>query len=153
MTELMFLPSAWMDEYVPDPQTDVNLFIFRDDTGTYYLRPVEDQDDAESYSQVLNHGDIVMFDEHRQFGDFTLTINEDGSWETDSPIPTDATCIRVDRDTDTLQPSIRELISENDLQAGVHQIDAYWWSGYETPRRFIVDGDTARFERIEGTAQ
>ncbi|WP_320188892.1 hypothetical protein RMS29_028450 (plasmid) [Agrobacterium rosae] len=152
MTELKYLPADWMDEYVPDAQADPDKFIFREATGVFFLRPFEDQEDEETYQRKLQHGDIVMFQEHRQFGDFLLMIEADGSWETDKPIPEQANCLRLDHDTDTLQQSVEKLISENSLSEGDHDIDAYWWSSYHVPLNFIVEGETAKFVKIEGVA-
>ena len=117
MTELKYLPSAWQDECIPEPQENPNAFIYRAG-DVWFLRPPESAEVEETYSQPLSPGDIVQFDEH----------------------------------LDTLAMSIEELISSMDMTEGEYSIDAYWWSDYEVPLRFVVEGDTARFERIEGKA-
>lgn len=151
MTELKYLPSAWQDECIPEPQENPNAFIYRAG-DVWFLRPPESAEVEETYSQPLSPGDIVQFDEHRAYGDFTLIIDEDGEWRTEPTLPADACFFRFERDLDTLAMSIEELISSMDMTEGEYSIDAYWWSDYEVPLRFVVEGDTARFERIEGKA-
>ena len=152
MTELRYLPSAWMDESIPDPEEDPNSFIHRAGDN-WFLRPTEEDEDDENYSQRLQHGDIVMFDENRVFGDFTLIIEDDGRWLTTTHVPAQANCFRLERENETISHSIDDLISLMEMKEGEYSIDAYWWSDYEVPLRFVAEGETARFERIEGTAQ
>ncbi|MDP9875615.1 hypothetical protein [Agrobacterium tumefaciens] len=151
MTELKYLPSAWQDECIPEPQENPNAFIHRAANG-WLLRPVDSYEE-ENYSQPLQPGDIVRFDEHRAYGDFMLIIDEEGEWRTEPTLPADACFFRHERDTDTLAMSVDELISFMEMREGEYSIDAYWWSDYEVPLRFVVEGDMARFERIEGAAQ
>lgn len=148
MTELKYLPSAWLDEYIPDPQENPDSFICQ--TGEMrFLRPPEDAHDDETYSQRLQHGDIVAFHENRVFGDFVLTVDADGTWSTDFYVPPEANCFRFERDNDTIAQSIDDLISSCEMKEGQYDIDAYWWSDYDVPFRFVVEGETARFIRIE----
>lgn len=152
MTELKYLPSAWLDECIPEPQANPDSFICRDGEKWFLRPPEEDAEDAENYVLRLRPGAVVLFKEHRHFGDFTLAIDSDGKWTTDAPIPAEATHFRLEWNTDTIAGSVDELILACELPEGQATIDAYWWSDYEVPLRFVVEGDTARFARIEGEA-
>lgn len=146
--EVKWLPAAWMDEYVPETQVDPNAFICYTPDRGWFLRPVEDQDSAddECFETRLSNGDTVKFQANEVYGDFTLTVFDDGTFETDGDIPEKANCFRLDNDTDTLQPSLQELVScgygiAGRLEPGAYDIDAYWWSQEEYLFRFdIVDG-------------
>lgn len=147
--EQKWLPVDWMDEYVPDPQNDPNSFICHDAEHGWFLRPVEEKDATFGdgyYPLTLSEGQVVKFSAFINYGDFALTIRDDRSFETDRDIPEKANCFRVDRDTDTLQPSLGELVScggglFGEMEPGTHAIDAYWWSEEEYAFTFsIVDG-------------
>lgn len=143
--EMKWLPADWMDECVPDPQADPNAFICRDAGLGWLLRPVEDQIseyEEGSGSIRLSDGQAVQFSAFINYGDFTLTVHDDRSFETDREIPAKANCFRVDRDIDTLQPSLGDLVScGGGLYGGTYPIDAYWWSEEEYAFTFsIVDG-------------
>lgn len=152
MTELKYLPSGWLDECIPAPQAKPDSFIFRDGNA-WTLRPPEDADEYESCTQLLRHGEIVLFRENRVFGDFLLTIDADGNWTTDHPIPSEATHFRFEWSIDTIANSVEELISANEMKEGQFHIDAYWWSNFDVPLRFMSDNGAARFERIERAEQ
>jgi hypothetical protein len=152
MTELKYLPSAWLDECIPEPQENPDSFICRAGEAWVLRPPEEDAEDAENFIQRLQAGRIVMFYEHRYFGDFTLTIDACGDWTTDAPIPAEATHFRLEWNPDTIASSVDALILTCKLEEGQATIDAYWWSDYEVPLRFLVEGDAARFARIEGEA-
>lgn len=148
--EMKWLPVRWMDEYVPDPQSDPNAFICHNDDIGFFLQPVEDQNSSafmEGFGVIeLKDGETVRFNATEAYGDFTLIVREDGTFETDEDVPDKANCFRVDRDTDTLQPSLAELVEtgygvDGGLQPGSYDIDAYWWSEEEYAFAFsIVDG-------------
>jgi len=146
--ELKWLPAAWMDEYVPETQADPNTFICQSPDHGWLLRPVEDQDaDLDDGCIIhISEGQTVKFQANEVYGDFTLTVFDDGTFETDSDIPGKANCFRLDHDTDTLQPNLGELVScgygiAGSLEPGTYGIDAYWWSDEEYLFRFdIVDG-------------
>ncbi|ARM12086.1 MULTISPECIES: hypothetical protein [Rhizobium] len=141
--ELKWLPCDWMDEYVPDPQTDPNAFVCQDQTG-WFLRPVEEEEDYPFLKLV--EGQTVRFNATENYGDFTLTIHDDGTFETDREIPAKANCFRLDHDTDTLQSSLSDLVAcgylGTSVEPGSYDIDAYWWSEEEYAFTFsIVDGN------------
>lgn len=147
--DMKWLPVRWMDEYVPDPQIDPNAFICHNDETGFFLQPVEDQGSSsfmEGFGVIaLEEGKTVRFNATEAYGDFTLTVRDDGTFETDGEIPAKANCFRLDRDTDTLQRSLSELVNNGHygetLQPGSYDIDAYWWSEEEYAFTFsIVDG-------------
>ncbi|ANM12094.1 hypothetical protein [Rhizobium sp. N324] len=144
--EMKWIPSDWLDEELPALQTDPNAFVCRHAELGWMLRPVEEQDEDLDEGFGILHlvdGQVVRFSASIYYGDFELVVREDGSFETDREIPTKANCFRVDHDTDTLQPSLRELVVNDDggLEPGIHAIDACWWSEAETVFTFrIVDG-------------
>lgn len=148
--ETKWLPSHWQDECIPEPQSSPDGFLRRVDEGSWVLRdPGGDWQDI-----PVKHGEVVRFDANRVYGDFCLTVDEDGSFDTDGGIPADANCFRLDRDTDTLAESLFAIVENGDgerLGPGTYDIDAYHWSGPFFFRLEVVV-DTARFIRVEGAA-
>ncbi|OWV67901.1 hypothetical protein ATY76_13300 [Rhizobium sp. R339] len=154
--EMKWLPVRWMDEYVPDPQGDPNAFIGYNDEIGFYLRPVEDQDsnspDQDFGAIEVKEGETVRFYAMENYGDFTLIVRDDGTFETDREIPAKANCFRLDRDTDTLQPSLSELVNNGyfgeTLKPGSHDIDAYWWSEEEYAFAFSIVDSKGRLTQV-----
>lgn len=144
-----YLPCDWLDEAIPDPQEDVNLFLRQDGEG-WYLIPVEedDPDEEEPWPLRLEEGQKVGFYASRYYGKFRLTIAGDGSSSTDSPIPEDANCFRVDFDIESLSSSLPELIENSQLAQGEHEIDAYLWSDIEYYFRFEIIGVAGRLVEL-----
>lgn len=150
-----FLPASWLDEVVPVPQRDIDAFIHRAEGGTWFLMPVDaDDDDDDFYREALEPGQIVEFSAYEDYGDWTIRINDDRSIDAGG-IPDKATHFRLDDDNDTLAYSLIELAANGDgspLPAGEHQVSAWYWSDASYSFRFVVDADgTARFERCAGT--
>lgn len=153
MTEIVtkYLPEGWMDEVCPEPQADVNVFIHRQDDGSWLLRPVDDDDfDGESFRQKLEPGTIVKFYQHEFYGWHTLDIDEDGNVSSYLG-PKKANCFCLDNDMDGFGHSFQE-IAENGLgeplEPGSHSVTAYWWSEPETAFRFDVIDGKGQFTRL-----
>ena len=91
--ETKYLPAAWLDEVVPPAQLHPNLFVHHSEASGWHLRdPDEDEVEAidSGWFTKIRPGDIVPFSANRVFGDFVVTINADGSYSTDRPVPTEA---------------------------------------------------------------
>lgn len=141
-----YLPSAWQDEVIPEPQETPDAFIRRDGDGRFFLVPCEwNEADEDNYRLNLDACHVIAFDANQDFGDFTLTVREDGSFFTDRPVPEKANCFRKDRDIDTLARSLNALVAGGDftdpLDPGTHAIDAYWWTDKPVWFRFRVGRD------------
>lgn len=160
-TIIRYLPNAWQDEVIPEPQESPDAFIHFDKVEGWVLRPCGSAEDDEEeddifYVKKIRDGDIIAFDENQVFGDFILTVCEDGTFSTDRPVPDKANCFRKDRDIETLASSICELVTGSGfmgdpLEPGTHEIDAYWWSQKPVYFRFCVDAaGKARFEPCAG---
>ena len=156
-----YLPRAGQDEAIPEPQPSPDNFIVLDRQRGWIIRPTgEPDEDSEYYVTVLNHGDVIAFDENEVYGDFMLTVRDDRTFFTDRPVPEKANCFRNDRDIDTLSMSLKELVdgdgsvfSNDRLEPGTHDIDAWWWSEKSVYFRFCIDGpDKAHFEPCAGPA-
>lgn len=152
-----YLPSAWQDEVIPEPQASPDAFIRRDGDGRFFLVPCEwNEEDEDNYRINLDACHVIAFDANQVFGDFSLTVREDGTFSTDRPVPDKANCFRIDRDTDTLATSLSELVAGSrfmgdPLEPGTYDMDAYWWSKNPVWFRFRVDADgKTRFEPCAG---
>lgn len=154
-----YLPRAWQDEVIPEPQASPDAFIHLDKTDGWVLRPcgqAADEEDDIFYVTKIRDGDIIGFDANQVFGDYSLTVREDGTFSTDRPVPEKANCFRIDRDTDTLATSASELVAGSrfmgdPLEPGTYDMDAYWWSAKPVHFRFRVDAaGKSRFEPCAG---
>lgn len=128
--ETKYLPSEWLDEVVPAAQEDPSLFVFYNEKLGWHMRDPDEPDaeEGDSWLTRLNIGQVVRFSANRVYGDFTLNIATDGSYDVVGDIPADANCFRLFRDNDTINDSISSLIENCELGEGSHDIDAYWWS-------------------------
>lgn len=153
MTETKYLPHDWLDEYCPTPQADPNAFISGDPEIGYWLMPVAGDEEREliTYHIAIAPGDVIAFDCHRHYGDFSLTVYADGEWSTPQPIPQDANCFTIDHDDDTLSGTIPDLIENNDLAPEIHFMTCWHWSSSRTMFRFEVKDGRASLVQIGGT--
>lgn len=142
--ELKFLPTQWMDEIQPTPQSDINNFIFHDNKFGWHMRDPDapSSDPGDWCFQLLVEGDLICFSAHEYFGDFVLTVHSDRTFTTDRPVPEKANCFRIDRDLDTIQPTLADLVNDDPngfpLEPGEHAMDCYWWSEEEYLFRFEI---------------
>lgn len=148
-TETKYLPSNWLDEVIPSPQFHPNNFVFHSEKIGWHMRdPDEDGDpeEGDGWLTLLTPEQVVGFSANRVFGDFTLTVEPDGSFSTNRPIPQEANCFRIDYDIDTLADSLATMVKngtgfDGRLEAGTYDIDAYWWSNEEYLFKFhVIDG-------------
>jgi hypothetical protein len=152
--ELSFVPEQWMDEMTATPFPSPDAFINRLDDGTYVLIPADkhEADDQDSYKHIpVKHGDILLFGQHRYYGLFTLTIQDDGEWSVNREYPQDATHFAIPYSWESCADNVDELIQFEELKSGSHDIIIYWW-GDSRPFEFVVDGDTAKFVEVVGHA-
>jgi len=150
-----YLPSCWHDEAIPEPQRDVNDFIWREDGGTYLLMPKDKDEHEDFWRESLEPGQIVAFNVHEWYGWHTIRVHEDGTFAAGS-IPAKANCFCLDGDIDFFSDDLAELVKVGTedgvpLPAGDHRVTAYWWDRNDTSFRFVVDADgAARFEPCTG---
>lgn len=142
--ELKYLPSEWLDEVIPPPQTHPNAFLSHTEGLGWFIR---DEDEGEcEWEMKVEPGDVVLFSAHENFGMFVLTVKADGSYETDRVVPEKASHFMIYGDIDTLSGSISDLIAGygfdgQELEPGSYDVWAYWWSNEDYRFRFeIVDG-------------
>lgn len=148
-----WLPSAWHDEMIPEPQESPDDFLFYTDKLGWHIRPPEeDEGDEDDFAFLkLEIGQIVYFDANRVFGDFELVVEADRTFRVLGDVPDEANCFRIDRDTDTLQPSLDLLVNGDEpLEDGNHAMDAYWWSETSTAFRFEFQDGKGTFVLCAG---
>ncbi|MCZ7502996.1 hypothetical protein [Agrobacterium sp. ST15.13.015] len=143
--ETKYLPHDWQDEVNPDWQTNPSKFIHKTDAG-YILKPVEgcDKEDIDFYVRELQYGDVIKFAQYRNYGEFILTIEDNGTLRTNYLLPVEGNLYRVDGDDDRSAGSLDELVSKHDLEPGTHTIDVFW-EGPSTSWSFVIEGETAKF--------
>lgn len=157
MTELKFVPDQWCDEVSTEPQNTPDAFIVRDGEG-WKLRPADEDDakDLESFPHIpVKHGDIVLFNEYRNFGTHKLDVDNEGGWTVDPEPPNYANCFALPYDFESMAHDIPELIEFNQGEIGRGsqvEIEVWWWSDTAKPWQFIVEGDTAQLVKFVGQA-
>ena len=152
-----YLPTAWLDEYVPPAQADPNTFLCQSlPDRKWQLIAIEDNGDLdENWTIPVENGQVIAFLAHRFYGTHTITIREDG--QIDAPtIPQDANCFILDQKEETFCDSLHELarngIEANGtpLPAGNHDVSAWFWANTETHFRAVIDGNHGRLEPCAG---
>ncbi|PZU19606.1 MAG: hypothetical protein DI589_20780 [Shinella sp.] len=159
MTELKYVPDldTWDVEVSTDPQLSPNDFIERDGEG-WKLRPADkdDAEDIESFPHFpVKNGDIVLFDEYRNFGTHRLAVDHDGNWTITPEPPNYANCFALPYDFESMAHSIPDLIEYNssEITRGTEiDIEIWWWSDTGKPWQFVVDGETAQLIKFVGQA-
>lgn len=154
MTETRYLPTDWLDEIIPTPQSTPDAFAQMDGApGHWRLRPP--QSDYEHHARTLTRpiasGDRVDFSQTRLYPKRTLTVADDGSWSLDQPAPDDANCFMLDGDFDTISDNLEGLVTGHGepayaLDPGTYTIVNYHWSD-PIPFCFAPEGNTPRFVR------
>lgn len=152
-----WLPSEYQDEITPALRPSPNEWIVSLDDGAPALAACwedGDQDNLYAHPWRLTDGQIVQFDHLIDHGSATLTVNADGSFTVNRPMPTEANFVRSD--FENADDSVENLVkrggsgwhSEEGLAVGEHDLDYYQWSE-DIPFRF--DAATRSFQRITGT--
>lgn len=143
-----WLPSAWMDEVVPETQADPSAFIRGPVEGLWLIAP-EKEPDNEFYRMTIAPGDVVEFDLCRIWPSIEVTIGADGKIAKHDPIPEGASLFWVDRESDTINYSLEELVANCDFERpDTIQVEPYDWS-ISAQFRLVVDAAGARFEKVE----
>ncbi|ATN32871.1 hypothetical protein ACO34A_03530 [Rhizobium sp. ACO-34A] len=153
--ELKYVPDQWADEVTPTPQLTPDAFIIREGED-WILRPAaeDDAEDLESFAPIrVRHGDTVMFHEHRNFGSFILYVDDEGEWDVDGDYPDYANCFAMSGDYESMTDNIPDLIGCSEIDPGSsYDIEIWWWSDTGFPWQFVVEGDAAKFVKLEGVA-
>jgi hypothetical protein len=143
-----YLPSSYQDESIPAPRPHPSDWI-KGPTGDLWELFSTDENDPEADSIKVAPGDIVAFQYCIHYGYFELTVNSDGTYSLENPIPEEAEYFRIWFDSDTLSESIEDLIANSDLTPGDKEtVEAYYWSPDER-WALVVGREGARFEKAE----
>lgn len=147
--ETLYVPTEWVDEITPIPQASPDAFIIKHDDGSFYLVELDfggahvPIGTPHTSCMKLDDGQIVEFTPVEDFGDFVLTIHDDGKFSLNRDFPTKANCF-VDVECEVFG-SIGEFIERpSDLEGprttGLHDVNI-GWSGDSVEFRFIVAPD------------
>ena len=127
-----WLPSAYMDEWVPETLKGPEDFICFVD-GKYQIGGFKSPDGMDDYEIVsLSDGDIVEFDYLDGFGWFYVKIGEDFEPISGSDYPHHANCHRYEEDIcDSLEDLVKSLGDDDgfgDVRVGEEiVVQAYSW--------------------------
>lgn len=149
-----WLPHELQDEVVPPVRETPDAWIISLSDGAPALAydNFYGGDDTPP-GRLLRDGEIVEFDEFQDYGGGTLTVNPDGTFTADPPMPAQANCVRTDLENVT--DSIEHLVAHGGpgldcpLEPGEHDLDFYHWS--DVPGRFRFDAATRSFVRLSDT--
>lgn len=146
-SKLKWLPAEWLDESIPsEPLNNPDDYIEKQSDGTWLLCfPVghyaRDEDEGD-FKTVIEPGQIIEWVTTEYFGDLTLTIRDDGTFYTDSPVPFLANSFWSQEDWEISGGSLEEIVTQGDdgkpLEAGEVTIGACCWSD-NIIKRFEVD--------------
>jgi hypothetical protein len=157
MTEITHVPEKYVDEVSARTNVSHDAFIKRDGAG-WKLCPADpdEAEDIESFPHVtLTHGDIVLFHSYRHLGEYELDVAEDGTWKVAPEPPCYANSFGLPWYWESMTHNIPDLIEHNgdEIKPGSKvEIEAWWWSDSAEPWQFTVEGETARFVKVEGRA-
>lgn len=145
-----WLPSAWIDEFVPSPLPDPSDFI-RGPVGDLWLIAQPDDDgvgeEDEFYRIRIEPGATVIFDELREWPDISVVIDDAGKIVSHDPIPEGATLFCIPGDPETASDTIRDAFTGYELRGETVDVHCYDWS-HSAEFRLVVDGSGARFELV-----
>lgn len=160
-TVTKYLPTAWLDEDIPDPQRNPDNFLkpIEGKPGVFTLEPAENPEEwaSPSYHIRVEAGQVITFLAHRHYAGHTITVREDG--QIDAPtVPEDANSFMLadDDSGETFADSLSEIVRNGfefngtPLPAGEYDVYAWHWADTETHFRVVIDGDKARFEPCAG---
>jgi len=141
-----WVPFDYADEVTPPPRPSPSDWIEMKD-GRPFLAPIDDNDGGST--QDLTENPNVSFCVLTNFGSATLTIDDDGSWHTDRPMPHGAENVMLWADSDTSSPDMESLVESifemGDAEPGSYTVTFYTWS---SGLPFVFhDG---RFEAVHG---
>lgn len=146
-----WLPSDWMDEWVPAPQKDPSAFI-KGPVGDLWLVAPEGHEHEAFYRKLLTPGDVVDFMLCRTWPSIEVTIGADLKIEKHDPMPEGATLFWADRDSDTISEDLDTLVKDYmGLEPGTLDVEPYDWS-ISAQFRLVVDAAGAHFEKVEKVA-
>lgn len=142
-------PAEAVDESLPASRPSPTDWIFGHERGGYLLRA---GDDGEAAGTFVDVGDVVDFLFSEERGSVEITVNPDGSFEANGPIPP-ATHFWQAGETETVSMSVSELAknhAEYALQGEPEriQVDAYFWSDAIPHQLQLIGGEPA-FVRVE----
>lgn len=129
----LYVPRQWVGRSYPEPQFSPNRFLHCVN-GQWTLRPLElilleDPEHYTGYVTGLTPGEVIAFDQVRQYGRFTFTLNDDRSLKVDCEIPDDANLFWIAGDGDSSSDTLAELATWEDLEPGDHEAECNHWSG------------------------
>lgn len=144
-----WLPAEWLDEVVPIMEASPVAYVEREGEGWALRLPKgnpsrSDDHEEDCWHTKIEPGQIVGFCWTEDYGHFSLTVDDDGRWKLDRPVPETATHFWLPFDTETLAESVEDLVKGNDwtgpTDPGTHTMGAYFWSD-EVKFRFEISTD------------
>ncbi|NSY12495.1 hypothetical protein G6L14_10760 [Agrobacterium vitis] len=145
-----FLPSEWLDEYTPSPQSDVNDFVRQLPTGEFWIGPAGDEwddycdDHNQFYRTALTDGQIIKFSALEIYENITLDVYAD-SYEHFPNLVVHANNFRLeDGESEDVFESLERLVAEHGgqrLAEGTYEVECWWWSEEDFSYRFVIGPD------------
>lgn len=150
-----WMPAEWQDEIVPPARETPDAWIVSAADGVpmlagcYHgplgedpdLKPTDDQ--PWGSPRLLSDGEIVPFCFTRDWGSAELTVRDDGTWSVDREMPSQANCVAVSGEWETVSASIADLVRNSDMRDPETWTLAYYEWSEESP--FVFDAATRRF--------
>ncbi|WP_062203522.1 hypothetical protein [Aureimonas sp. AU12] len=156
MAKRWWCPGDWLDEVCPVQVEDPAHAVICDGEGRWFLvdddfRDAGETDPSATETQAmpLEPGDVVIWSYSETRGEFTVTVDADGSFTLDGVAPSDATQWWVPGEHDVLADTLGELVRERGLSAGVHLVEARHWSN-DVALRFDVEDGAPWFTECAG---
>jgi hypothetical protein len=162
MSEVKYLPSEWLDEYIPNPAGKPDDFLYVEN-GQIWLRPVEDGDKREQpyFWQKIGEGDWIKFSEYRDFGTWTITVGPKRGGDElpdivgSAGIPAEANCFHSydsEEVHESLEACIAELLRTDPDFAGETCVHVYAWTESHFGWYLAIVDDCAHFAETERPA-
>lgn len=150
-TARLYLPANWLDEVTPKYQADPAAFAWRRKDGSWHLIPSVDEiyepEEYDHYSTPITAGDTIDFVTIEQHGEAVLTVRDDGTFATSSPIPADANRVWIYHDPETGCRDLEELVRESEMAPG--SCPVAWCVTGKARLKFAFTAATPHFVPLE----
>lgn len=149
--EITWAPSDYVDEVALKMRDSPEAWLERRGDGSFAVAPAYEGLQAEP-RVPLSDGEIVSFISNTDYGLANLTINADGTWSVDGPMPSDAQqrCVLLGWQWASLADSVEECAASM-IEYAAEPADDYPIAYYTSsgPMNFRFDAATTKFERVQ----